>query len=349
MNAKPLYTLIKTKRGSASPESIISVSIFSLLIIIGGLIFLQQFRYDEEKFNALVIQSGEAVQTTDTKSGERDYIEIAGLEPKDFIPMSERESFDQNTLSDKINGKADGYLDSGFFQLVCRRFVHSSDNGHWFEFFLYDMALPRNAFSVHSKQKREGVTDQDFTEFAYSTENAVFFVHGKYYVEIIAAVEDQSLIGDMILMSKGFIEKFPGSHVELPELDYLPSEDLDLGSISLILKNGFGFKDLNNVFMGRYGLDGHKILAFVSLRETADEAKSLAIAYDDFISEFIGPERIKPDTDQIPGLTIGDLFGEYEIFFVKGNVFAGVHAASDKGLGEEIALRLFKKISELVK
>jgi len=349
MNAKPLFSLIQTKRGSASLESIISVSIFSLIIIIGGLIFLQQFRYDEEKFNALVMQSGAAVQTTDTTSGEKDYIEIAGLEPKDFIPMSERESFDQYTLSDKINGKADGYLDSGFFQLVCRRFVHSSDNRRWFEFFLYDMALPRNAFSVHSKQKREGVTDRDFTEFAYSTENAVFFVHGKYYVEIIAAVEDESLIEDMILMSRRFIDKFPGSHVELPELDYLPSEGLDLGSISLILKNGFGFKDLNDVFMGRYRLDGHKILAFVSLRGTADEAKSLAIAYDNFISEFIGPERIKPDTDQIPGLIIGDLFGEYEIFFIKGNVLAGVHAASDKGPGEEIALRLYNKISELVK
>ena len=349
MNTKPILSLMQTKNGTTSLETIISISIFFLLILIGILIYFQQFRYDEKKFNALVMQSGVAVPATEVTFSEKDSLQIAGLEPKGFMPMSDRESFDQNTLSDKIDGKADGYLESGFVQLLCRRFVSSSNQEHWFEFFLYDMALPRNAFSVYSKQKREGVTDQDFTEFAYSTENAVFFVHGKYYGEIIAALEEESLVANMILMSKSFIDKYSSSPVELPELEYLPTENLDPKSISLILKNGFGFKDLNNIFTGTYILDGHKILAFVSLRETAQEAESLAKSYDSFLSEFIGPERLAPQTDQIPGLRIANLFDEYEIFFVKGRVFAGIHAAPDKGLGEETALQLYKKISELVK
>ena len=349
MNKKQVFSLIHTKRGSVSLEYIISTSIFFLLIIIGALIFFQQFRYDEKKFNSSVMQAGVASKTADAASDGIESFEIAGLEPKEFMPMSDRESFNQATLSDKIDGKADSYLEAGFIQLITRRFISRSNPANWFEFYLYDMATPRNAFSVYSTQKREGVTDQDFAEFAYSTENAVFFVNGRYYVEIIAALEDKSLIMDMILMSKRFIAKYPGSPVELPELAYLPAGNLDLKSVSLISKNGFGFKDFNNIFTGTYNLDGHKILAFVSLRGSAKEAKSLAVSYDNFMSEFIGPKRIKPETDQIPGLTIVNLFDEYEMFFAKGNVLAGIHSAPDKKAGEQIVVNLYKKINELVK
>ncbi len=349
MDKDKVSTLTGRKGGSDGLESIIGVSILFSLGIIGILIFLQQFRYDEDTFNASVIQTGSAVDTTGFLPEVEVSLEILGLEPEYYIPMSDPESFDQYSLSDKIDGKADGYLDSGFVQLVCRRFVYSSNQGKWFEFFLYDMGLPRNSFSVYSKQKREGVTEQDFTEFAYSTENSVFLVHGKYYIEIIAAVEEGAVIEDMILMAKNFIDEFQGGAVDLPELDYLPADNLDTESISLILDNGFGFKHFDNVFTGTYRLEDHRILAFVSLRETAEEAESLALAYDKFLSEFVGQERLEPETSQLPGVRIADLFGDYEIFFVSGNVLAGIHAASDKAIGEEIAFQLYTRIGELAK
>jgi hypothetical protein len=337
---------MQTIRRPAGLESVISLSILALLIIAGILIFFQQFRYDEKIFNVSVMQSGVGAKKGDAATDGIETIEIAGLEPEGFEPMSDTETFDQATLSDKIDGKADLYLEAGFIQLTARRFISRSDPDNWFEFYLYDMRLPRNAFSVYSMQKREDVTDQDFTEFAYSTENAVFFANGRYYVEIIAALEDASVVRDMISMSKNFIAGYPESPVELPELAYLPSENLNVESISLILKNGFGYKDFNNIFTGTYTQGGHKILAFVSLRESAEQAESLAASYDSFISEFIGPERLKPDTDKIPGLTVADIFGEYEIFFVKGDVIAGIHSAQDRDAGEQMALKLYKKISE---
>jgi hypothetical protein len=341
----PTGSRLNKQNGSTSPESIISLSIIFLLIVIGVLIFLQQFRYDEKYFDASVLQAGQDAAKTDGSFQDISSFQIKVTAPEGYSPMSEQETFDQISLSDKIDGKADGYLQAGFIRLTTRRFAKGSDQNKWFEFYLYDMGAPRNAFSVYSSQKREGVTPRDFTEFAYSTNNALFFACGRFYIEIISAVEDPSLIEDLIAMSKGFIGQQPADNAELPELSYLPTENLDRGSISLLSKNGFGYDKFDNIITATYQVEDKKILAFISIRETAENAAALAKGYDDTLSEFVGNERLKPETDQIPGLVIADVFGEYEMFFTRGNIIAGIHSAADKKIGEAVAARLYKKIS----
>jgi hypothetical protein len=335
----------------------ISFAILFILFVVGTLIFLRQSRFDEKYFNASIVQPNQissekgvdsktVSETIDTKV---DALEIDLTAPNGFSPMSAEETFDRITLSDKIDGKADSYLQAGFVRLTCRRFVNKANQEKWFEFYLYDMGLPRNSFSVYSSQKREGVTPRDFTEFAYSTENAVFFAHGKYYVEIISAVQDKELIKDLITMSKSFVGKRAAGNVKLPELKYLPKENLDLGSVSLISKNGFGYDKFDNIVTAAYLIRGKKVLAFISIRQDAKNAEELKQGYDNTISEFVGKERLKPETDQIPGLMVADVFGEYELVFAKGNIIAGIHSAPDKTIGEEIAAGLYKQISGLTK
>ncbi|MBN1626824.1 MAG: hypothetical protein JW944_09895 [Deltaproteobacteria bacterium] len=336
---------LNARKGPVSTESFISLSIIVALIIIGISILLQQYRFDERYFNASVMQAGLGGAGKESASQDMGSLKIDAESPVGYSPMSDQEDFDHVSLSDKIDGKADGYLQAGFVMLATRRFVKDSDQDQWFEFYLYDMGSPRNAFSVYSSQKREGVTPQDFTEFAYSTENALFFACGRFYIEIISATRDTKIIEDMIAMSKDFIVRQPADNAELPELEFLPAEDLDRGSISLLAKNGFGYDRFDNIITATYLVDGKKIMSFISIRETPQNAEELSKGYDDTLSEFIGNERLKPETDRIPGLVIADVFGEYEMFFTKGNIIAGIHSASDKNLGEEIAVSLFNKIS----
>jgi hypothetical protein len=338
---KPMTRHINTRNGSTSLETVISISILFLLVIVGVLIFLQQSRFDEKYFNSSITQTGIKAETA---SPAEKSLEIKVTLPKGYSPMSDQESFDQISLSDKIDGKAEGYLAAGFKSLNCRRFVNDSNTNRWFEFYLYDMGLPRNAFSIYSSQKREGVTPLDFTKFAYSTENALFFAYGSLYVEVISGIKDEALIKELIVMSKGFIEKQPADNAELPELNLLPSENLDTGSISLLSKNGFGYEKFDNIITAVYQVDGKKITAFLSIRETPENAAALSKGYDDTLSEFVGKERIKPETDQIPGLIIADVFDEYEFVFTKDNIIAGIHSAPDKKLGEKLAVSLYKKI-----
>jgi hypothetical protein len=345
MVIRALGSRLTKQNGSTSLESIISISILFLLFIIAALIFQHQFRFDEKYFNASVLQAGQDVAKTDGSSQDIGSLQIKVTAPNGYSPMSEQETFDQISLSDKIDGKADGYLQAGFIRLATRRFAKDSDQNKWFEVYLYDMGAPRNAFSVYSSQKREGVTPRDFTEFAYSTNNALFFACGRLYIEIISAVEDPALIEDLIVMSNGIIGRQEADNTELPELGYLPTENLDSGSISLLSKNGFGYDKFDNIITATYEIGDRKILAFISIRETAENAETLAKGYDATLSEFVGSERLKPETDQIPGLVIADVFGEYEMFFTRGNIIAGIHSAADKQLGEGVAAGLYKKIS----
>jgi hypothetical protein len=331
--------------GPLKLESAISVSILFLLIAIATLIYFQQFAYDEEQFNASVMQTG----TIDPPTHPNGKMTLEGVAPENFLPMSDPEYFDRDTLSHKINGKADTYLDAGFSELVSGRFVNSPDSNLWFEFFLYNMETPRNAFAVYSTQKREGVPSLDFTRFAYATENAVFFVHGPYYVEIIGAQQNDVLMNSMTKMSDNFINRHPGDRLELAELSYFPEENLDLGSISIILHNGFGFEKFDNLVTGVYDTKGHRITAFLSVRDTPDEAETLAHGYAAFLKDLMGEEGLPPETDHIPGLAIIDVFGEYEMVFAKENILAGIHVSPDKGQGEQVAVLLYQKIIKELK
>jgi len=340
-----MFRNISGQAGGARTESLVSTTILIVLVLIATAVFLKQSRFDEAVFEVPVMQAGQTNSGAEEVSGP----DISSIAPEGFSPMSDTESFDRTTLSDKIDGKADGYLDAGFLRLTCRRFINESQPDQWFEFYLYDMEISRNAFSIYSKQKRDGVADQDFTEYAYATENAVFFATGEYYIEIISAAQDPALVASMIQMAKNFIQQHAAGSVSLPELAYLPTEGLDVKSVSLIPKDGFGYSGFDNIFTGTYEMDGSRIMAFVSIRKTPEEAAALAKGYDDILSEFVGDERISPETRQVPGLVIVDLFGEYEMVFTKDNIIAGAHGVTDKAAGERLAENLYHQISDMTK
>ena len=134
-------------------------------------------------------------------TGSEGSVSLAESPFRDFIPpglepMGPPERFDAETLSEKIDGKAELYLSSGFVSLVCQRFFSAGDNRLWLEVFLYDMGDGRNAFSVFSSQRRADGWDADLTRFAYRTENALFMAHGREYIEIVGS---DALLSDAIV------------------------------------------------------------------------------------------------------------------------------------------------------
>jgi hypothetical protein len=255
-------------------------------------------------------------------------------------PLSPPEQFGAETLSEKIDGKAELYLSSGFVSLQCQRFARAEAGGRaWLEIFVYDMGDSRNAFSVFSSQRRAEGEDVDLTRFAYRTANALFMAHGKDYVEIVGS--EEALIGEILAVGRRFVDArpLPLAGGEMGELGVFPPDGLDPASITLLSSNVFGYEKLDDTYTAAYTSGKQKLMAFVSRRSSADEARSLASDYERFLLDNGG--SVIESGLSIPGVRVIQLFDMVEVFFSKGDRLAGVHEADDLHAAGELALKLY--------
>ena len=253
-----------------------------------------QSRFDPDFYQA-------ALQKDGNGSGRKislpspDSAPVPAYLPENLIPLGPEETFDSETLSDKIDGKAELYLSSGFVKLSTRRFAQKADPQNWLELFVYDMGNPTNAFSVYSSQKRKDSRPVDLGVSAYATEDAFFFANGPKYFEIISASKD--LADDMTSLARNLIETEPKYAGQQTESSLFPTESLDESSISLHMSDVFGFSTLDRVYTASYATGTDRVTAFLSKRESAEEASDLAAAYGRFLVENGGSEAGEiPDT-----------------------------------------------------
>ena len=115
----------------------------------------------------------------------RTFADAAWLESLPGVqPAGPVESYDAETLSDRIDGKAELYLAANFQEMSIRAF--RLPDGTRLEVAVYTQATPTDAFAVLSSQRRPGASPSPVSPDAYATENALYFTKGNRYVEMTA-------------------------------------------------------------------------------------------------------------------------------------------------------------------
>lgn len=325
---------------SRKSETCVGIVILMTLAGIAFWVYLKQLQYDPAVFMPVLHPEERAFPEA---SGTLDASWFQSYLPEGFNPLSSVEAFGPENLSEKIDGKAELYLSAGFVKLVSRRFVKSGQSDSWFEVYVYDMGSTRNAFSVYSSQRRADGEDVDFTRFAYHSRNALFFVHGREYVEVVASSE--SLIEEMLALGRNFVAGKRTETGEVNEIALFPKEALEEGSITLLSSDVFGYQELNNVFIAHYLLGGKRFTLFLSARKDPREADSLAASYRQFLLENGGKNQVAEN--RIPGLKIVEILDSYEFIFAHRHFLAGVHEADDIAMAEELAVRLYETLAEV--
>lgn len=313
-------------------EKAVSLFLFLVLIAIGGAIFFKQFSYDPACFEMEVLRDAGGSQEFD----------LALLLPEGFESLTAAESFNADTLYNKINGSAELYLSAGFVGLNCQRFASEGEQGDWAEIFVYDMGSAANAFSVFSVQKRAEAAGFDITRFAYKSGNAIFFARGKYYVEMIAASGDEKLLAGMETVSARLVEAVEEEDIE--EIGLFAEDGLVDGSFKLLSSDAFGFAGLRDVFTARYEIGGETVAGFISKKENFSEAESVANRYCEFLvgngaSEKVGGGKWR----------VFDFYGSIEVVFSKGAIVGGVHAADSEKVASELAALLYENLDGVEK
>jgi hypothetical protein len=309
-------------------ETRLSMVFMATLIIVGAGVYLSQFQ-----INPAVIALRPESHRNDLSPERAALIDTTEFGIRPFSPP---ERFGPDTLYEKINGRADLYLASGFVSLETQRFTTEQTAGNWVELFVYDMATPANAFSVFSMQRRDDARAAEIVTNAYQTENALFMTHGNAYLEIIGTDASETLQQAMGLLAQGFI-KMHGGKMEAsePGAGMFPEDGLQADSLQLITANAFGYEQLDRIYTCEYLIDNSRLTAFVSERQNPEAASLLADEYRQTLASY-GATTV--DTSlSVDGVATMQFFDTYEIIFSRGRFLAGIHEAGNLEAAKTLA------------
>jgi hypothetical protein len=269
-----------------------------------------------------------------------------------FVPVGKSETYNYDNLYEKIDGKAPMYQEAGFVKLDTQRFASKSNTELGFELCIYDMNNSKNAFSVYSRQKRPDATDlNDLGDSAYGyvSGNEICLSLGKNYIEMIGTAESNELVDGMKGISKDLCAKFkPTEKDKIAEIEYFPKEGTVYGSWKLQIDNAFGFDGLTNAYSALYKSGGKSVTIFFSKRNSAEEAKTVAKKYYEFLIAN-GAKAVPAESEILKsaGAQVVDMYGTTEIVFPAGVFVGGVHESDNKEAAEKAAEVLLGRLKEI--
>ena len=311
----------------------IAASVMGVLVLIAVVMGLLQGR-----FNAGDWREQPATATPAMTDGASDPTDG----PAGLTALSPLERYTAATLSDKINGKAELYLDAGFQKLESHRFALESDRERWMERYVYTMDGHANAYSVFSRQRRQEIVPLEIADDAYIASNGLFFVHGPYYVEIISGENTTAMQTAMKALAAAFIEGANAQNRPLEALDLVPQEHRVPHTAELVAKSAFGLEGLDWVYTVAYEADAQQAVAFIVPCDSPGRAAELAALFSDYWLEY-GGERVPVDP-AVPEATVVVILDAFEIAVVQGRYFFGVHEATQLDFGLALAGRLLQAI-----
>lgn len=327
-------------------ESAISILLLAVLLLIGLGVFIRQFDVDMGRFGIDTTTAGPSLEQTEPNTQEP---ALDALMPDGFKKLSETETYDAGNLYEKINGKAPLYTESGFVKLFTRRLISKDDENLWMELFVFDMAVIRNAFSIYSVQKRADALMFAFAKPkpCYRTSNGLYFVHGKFYVELIGSTESTVLDKAMAEIAVKFASQIAVDDAKIAEFALFPEEDFVPGSFKLYLANAFGFDGFTDIFTCRYKLGDQSITTFLSKRPDPRDAQTTVESYYNFLIENDAVDKPTANkTLKDIGAKVLDFYDTTEIIFAIGPFVGGIHEAENQKSAEELAARLFDKLNK---
>jgi hypothetical protein len=197
---------------------------------------------------------------------------------------------------------------------------------------------------VFSAQRRKDAESLGLAQYAYRTANALFLIHGRYYVEIIASRISEQVLENLKMMAKTFIRNTPVKAVTVNQTDLFPEEGLVKNSIILISSDAFGYDGYDKIYTAEYEFNDQSLMAYLSHRGTPAEAKALAMNYTKFLLAY-GGKNIEAQVP-IKDARLIEILDTYEIVFSHDSYLAGIRDAASINQLKMLAIRLYNRINE---
>jgi hypothetical protein len=245
-----------------------------------------------------------------------------------LAPMGPTENYTEDTLFEKINGRAPAYFEYNFQELNSRSFSIEGLPGQFLDIYLFRMDSPLNAFGIFSAERDPTASAVDFVMDGYRSEMGYFLRIGDTYAQILASSTATAVMDAAGVFAHKLAEFLPENTAGMEGRLLLPSENQVPGSLTFINDNAYGQAVLTGVFEAQYEIDGNLFTRFAQTAPNAATAQSNWEVLKEFYSKYGTVEQ--PDVIGVPRIFAGDMFGEWSIIYTRDTAVSGIMNTTDK-------------------
>ncbi len=258
------------------------------------------------------------------------------LAPQGWKPLENATRFTADTLYEKIDGRAEEYLDYKLVSLTCVSLVNAQDSKQFIDIYLYDMSQPAQAFGIFSVERTEGLPAVTLGREGYRAEASYFFWKGRYYVQVLASAKGANIAQVGLNVALALEKRLKDDGEPLWGLKALPEKDRIPGSVQYFAVDAMSLDFMKETYIALYRKGDAKVTAFLSKQPSQDAAAKTLTSYESHMKKY-GKVVEKRDTDAYTLIT-ADMGGAFDVVFRKRNLIGGVSMVEDLSVAEKAAL-----------
>jgi hypothetical protein len=194
--------------------------------------------------------------------------------------------YDQDTLSDRINGEAELYLPYGFERMAAARYAQGTNAGAGIDVEIYRMGSLLDAFGMYANyRQKDGRSIHAGAESNLSS-TQLYFYQGRHFVHIQLTGIDANLPGVLTECAQAVASRLPGTK-ELPSgLSAINRPEIVKGTERYLPQSLLGYDFLNRGLMADAVINGSNLQVFILLASTPE---STSVAFDGYRSQLSRP------------------------------------------------------------
>ncbi len=184
-----------------------------------------------------------------------------------------------------IDGAAELYFDYGFKQLIATPYLYREKEGTTLIVDIYNMGSRLNAFGIYSCYRNSEAQFLKIGAEAFLTNYALAFYKGKFFVYLQTGTPSPETSSAMRKAAQLIEEKILEPSEPPGELKYLPRKNLIAGTPRYMSERLLGYHFLPGGLQAQYLSEGTKVLLFVALSSSAQQAETSLRKYSEHIKK----------------------------------------------------------------
>lgn len=266
------------------------------------------------------------------------------LAPAGWKAYGDIEHFPADNLWEKINGRAEHYLDYNVVDLKTASVVNETDDGLFMDVSVFDMGRPSHAFGVFSSERLRGIPSIPLGREGYREDANYFFWKGWYYVQVIVSGTGNMLEQAGLELAGTLEKRLEDNGEPVWGLKAMPEKDQIPGTIQYSLVNALSLDFLKDTYIAMYRKGDSEVMTFLSKQPSPENAARTLEGYESYMNRY-GKVVKKQKTDDNMMIS-GDMGGVFDVVFQKGSLIGGVTMVDNLSIAEKGARDLMEAMGD---